>query len=184
MRRRVESQARYFGVRHGLRRFKNIGGNHYRRMERHVSDGQYAGGLRRSHCFAAIVTLIGWIARHGAAALHTLRVLRHRRHAVRELQAQQSDQRQDDEQSITHCPKFDSKQIRRLSQRKDTHSSVGWILAGATGLEPATSCVTGRRSNQLNYAPASYDRLVPSGSIRDLIDPCRSLWPCRDRAAL
>jgi hypothetical protein len=24
-------------------------------------------------------------------------------------------------------------------------------LAGATGLEPATSCVTGRRSNQLNY---------------------------------
>jgi hypothetical protein len=26
-------------------------------------------------------------------------------------------------------------------------------LAGAT-LEPATSCVTGRRSNQLNYAPA------------------------------
>jgi hypothetical protein len=32
-----------------------------------------------------------------------------------------------------------------------------WInrnLAGATGLEPAASCVTGRRSNQLNYAPA------------------------------
>jgi hypothetical protein len=27
-------------------------------------------------------------------------------------------------------------------------------LAGATGLEPAASCVTGRRSNQLNYAPA------------------------------
>jgi hypothetical protein len=25
-------------------------------------------------------------------------------------------------------------------------------LAGATGLEPAASCVTGRRSNQLNYA--------------------------------
>ena len=27
-------------------------------------------------------------------------------------------------------------------------------MAGATGLEPAASCVTGRRSNQQNYAPA------------------------------
>jgi hypothetical protein len=28
------------------------------------------------------------------------------------------------------------------------------LKAGATGLEPATSDVTGRRSNQLNYTPA------------------------------
>ncbi len=28
------------------------------------------------------------------------------------------------------------------------------IMAGATGLEPAASGVTGRRSNQLSYAPA------------------------------
>jgi hypothetical protein len=27
------------------------------------------------------------------------------------------------------------------------------LLAGTTGLEPATSCVTGMRSNQLNYVP-------------------------------
>ena len=27
-------------------------------------------------------------------------------------------------------------------------------MAGATGLEPAASCVTGRRSNQLNYSTA------------------------------
>ena len=31
----------------------------------------------------------------------------------------------------------------------------GFSEAGATGLEPATSGVTGRRSNQLNYAPDS-----------------------------
>jgi hypothetical protein len=29
-------------------------------------------------------------------------------------------------------------------------------MAGATGLEPATSCVTGRRSNQANYARFVY----------------------------
>jgi hypothetical protein len=28
-------------------------------------------------------------------------------------------------------------------------------MAGTTGLEPATSDVTGRRSNQLNYVPAN-----------------------------
>jgi hypothetical protein len=31
-------------------------------------------------------------------------------------------------------------------------------MAGATGLEPAASGVTGRRSNQLSYAPAAVDR--------------------------
>jgi hypothetical protein len=28
-------------------------------------------------------------------------------------------------------------------------------MTGATGLEPATSAVTGQRSNQLSYAPSS-----------------------------
>ena len=32
-------------------------------------------------------------------------------------------------------------------------------MAGPTGLEPATSCVTGRRSNQLNYDPAAICRV-------------------------
>ena len=31
-------------------------------------------------------------------------------------------------------------------------------MAGLTGLEPATSCVTGRRSNQLNYNPAKAEK--------------------------
>ncbi len=31
-------------------------------------------------------------------------------------------------------------------------------MAGVTGLEPATSCVTGRRSNQLSYTPVKGTR--------------------------
>jgi len=91
MRRSLEIQARCFGVRHCLGRSKNIGRNHHRRMKRHLSDGQHARGLRRNHRLTAIVTLIGRVAGHGTAALHTLLVLRHRGHAVRELQAQQGD---------------------------------------------------------------------------------------------
>jgi hypothetical protein len=34
-------------------------------------------------------------------------------------------------------------------------------MAGWTGLEPATSDVTGRRSNQLNYHPAKVDARPP-----------------------
>jgi hypothetical protein len=45
--------------------------------------------------------------------------------------------------------------------------------AGATGLEPAASGVTGRRSNQLNYAPAKGNvkftkSLTPFQAIRNL----------------
>jgi hypothetical protein len=40
-------------------------------------------------------------------------------------------------------------------QRDNTTCRFAGIFTGATGLEPATSGVTGRRSNQLNYAPGS-----------------------------
>ena len=38
----------------------------------------------------------------------------------------------------------------------------GVRMAGTTGLEPATSDVTGRRSNQLNYVPAASLRIALS----------------------
>jgi hypothetical protein len=49
----------------------------------------------------------------------------------------------------------------RLARRRSAYYVMGrkclicFELAGATGLEPAASGVTGRRSNQLNYAPDS-----------------------------
>ena len=97
MLRRLEIQARKFGVWRRLGRRKHIGYNHHRRMERHVSDRQDAWRLRRNHALAAIVTLIGWIAGHGATALHALLVMRHRGHAVPKLQARQGDDGYNDE---------------------------------------------------------------------------------------
>jgi hypothetical protein len=46
----------------------------------------------------------------------------------------------------------------KTMQRLNTRHGGGVSKTGATGLEPATSGVTGRRSNQLNYAPRA--RLV------------------------
>jgi hypothetical protein len=38
-------------------------------------------------------------------------------------------------------------------------------MAGWTGLEPATSDVTGRRSNQLNYHPAKVGSNFPAPTL-------------------
>jgi hypothetical protein len=51
------------------------------------------------------------------------------------------------------------------SQGGEQRCSNSRKLAGATGLEPAASCVTGRRSNQLNYAPAYIAPLFPDRSL-------------------
>jgi hypothetical protein len=57
-------------------------------------------------------------------------------------------------------------------------------LAGATGLEPATSCVTGRRSNQLNYAPAVLALpSIPSYSVKLRFVP-PNIRNCRDSTLL
>ena len=36
-------------------------------------------------------------------------------------------------------------------------------MAGTTGLEPATSAVTGQHSNQLNYVPTAFLNSLPQG---------------------
>lgn len=43
--------------------------------------------------------------------------------------------------------------IKKKSSRIEILKLACVAMAGRTGLEPATSCVTGRRSNQLNYRP-------------------------------
>ena len=46
-------------------------------------------------------------------------------------------------------------------KQKECHKGTLFVLmAGATRLELATSCVTGMHSNQLNYAPTEYSYLI------------------------
>ncbi len=45
--------------------------------------------------------------------------------------------------------------IKLIKNYKNKNSRNGSLMAGTTGVEPATSSVTGMRSNQLIYAPSS-----------------------------
>jgi hypothetical protein len=54
--------------------------------------------------------------------------------------------------------KGDSEKDWSFSGAESFLKSFG-MMAGTTGLEPATSAVTGQRSNQLSYVPA----MLPSG---------------------
>ncbi len=47
-------------------------------------------------------------------------------------------------------------------------------MAGWTGLEPATFCVTGRRSNQLSYHPVVWGRVkrkIRTGQVKSALAP-------------
>ena len=51
-----------------------------------------------------------------------------------------------------------------MHDRLETRAALGARfcenLAGTTGLEPATSAVTGRHSNQLNYVPKAHSSVA------------------------
>lgn len=70
---------------------KNNGG-----VQSHMGSRQEARGSRRSHRFAAVMSLVRRIARHGAAALHAPLVLAGSGHAISELQTQQGEHRYGD----------------------------------------------------------------------------------------
>ena len=64
---------------------------------------------------------------------------------------------------------------QRCDGARDPGTKASDFLAGATGLEPAASCVTGRRSNQLNYATAWDTLLLPTDIARFPLVSSRSL---------
>lgn len=56
--------------------------------------------------------------------------------------------------SETRTPNKTGREAAFDPSAKDCPNRFCEKVAGATGLEPAASCVTGKRSNQLSYAPA------------------------------
>ena len=58
---------------------------------------------------------------------------------------------------------------------KSMRHSAKDCMAGTTGLEPATSAVTGQRSNQLNYVPTCAARVAGTRLVRWLVYQ-RAVW--------
>jgi hypothetical protein len=72
-----------------------------------------------------------------------------------------------------------TKTLQRASPRdadqtnKPLHCSGLSKLAGLTRLELAASCVTGRRSNQLNYNPGSINVAFATNQVMAVIERCQ-----------
>ncbi len=85
-----------------LRGRQDIGHENNAGLQRHMGSWQHAGGLRRNHCLAAVMALVGRITGHGATALHALLVLGRCEHTVGKLQAQQGHHCHGDKHSLAH----------------------------------------------------------------------------------
>ncbi len=73
-----------------------------------------------------------------------------------------------DEVSISAC-RVPNAPRRLMPYRLGTVRKLLIFMARETGLEPATSGVTGRRSNQLSYSPATRRRMGRAGGLPDRI---------------
>ncbi len=90
------------------------------------------------------------IAKNNALFFHAPDSLEHRRRGQSDTAAQLSKR----------DPRVLLKFLQDLPAETQATEKKKGKLAGTTGLEPATSDVTGRRSNQLNYVPALPGRRI------------------------